>query len=212
MTEISIDEYLNNRTNFLDDYLRVKELKVTGKAPKDCSGLFSGFKGEKLDLSKLDTSETTDMCYFFADCPSLKEINLTGLDTKNVTNMESFFEDCHSLKEVNLASLDTSKVENMRYFFDNCKSLEEVGLIGFDTKNVKNMLCFFFGCESIKKLDLSSFNLKKCKFTNCMFTDVKAEIVASDPKIMDAVRLEQEEQEGMEHIISIKNDIDDIDY
>ncbi|MCR5690742.1 MAG: BspA family leucine-rich repeat surface protein [Eubacterium sp.] len=347
--EVTVDELVRDQKENSElysmncgKYQRNYNLKVTGKAPKDCSDLLSGFMGEKLDLSELDTSETTDMSCFLADCPSLKEVNLTGLDTSNVTNMQGFFDNCksleeldlssldtskvtdmhsffekcysltevdltgldtsnvtdmdsffagcgslekvdlsslntsnvanmgwffedcnsleevnlagldtsnvwnmscffdncHSLKEVDLAGLDTSKVENMCYFFENCeslervdlsdldtsnvtkmysffencRSLEEVDLTNLNTSNVKDMNYFFSNCKSLKKLDLSSFNLENCEDTDYMFENVQAEIIASDPKIIDEVKFEQDRPKEPEQDIFLENDIDDIDY
>ena len=233
MTEITIDEYLNNT----DDYLKVDELKVTGKAPEDCIELFAGFKGEKLDLSDLDTSNVINMECFFEDCYFLKEVNLTGLDTSKVTDMGWFFCGCYSLKKVNLSGLDTSKaismcgffaacksleeidlsdldtsnVKDMNCFFDNCYSLKEINLTDLNTSNVKDMHGFFCDCESLKKLDLSSFNLENCKNTKYMFEGVEAEITASDPKIIKAVRKEQDRREEKNQTISNENDMKKIE-
>ncbi len=182
MTEITIDEYLNNRA----DYSKVEELKVIGKAPEKSQYLFANFKGKKVDLSELDTSNVTNMFCFFNGCPSLEEVNLKGLDTSKVTDMGCFFTHCPSLKEADLSSFDTSKVKNMIWFFKDCSSLE--------------------------KIDLSSFNLENCEDEKFMFAGVDAEITTNDPFIIRAIKFEQYRKEDMEQDISLEDDLEDVDY
>ncbi|MCR5690732.1 MAG: DUF285 domain-containing protein [Eubacterium sp.] len=181
--EISIDEYLRNK----DDYLKVEELKVTGKAPEDCYGLFSWFEGEKLDLSGLDTSKVTTMECFLKNCHNLKEVDLADLDTSNVTNMYGFFENCESLEKANLTGLNASKVKDMAFFFYNCASLEKVDLSSLDTKNVTHMSAFFDGCKSLEEVNLSGLDISNVVGMNDFFNDCGSleKVDLSDVKISE---------------------------
>jgi surface protein len=58
----------------------------------------------------------------FYECSGLKEV--TKLDTSEVTDMYGMFFMCVSLKEV--PKLDISKVTNMDYMFTGCSSIEYI--------------------------------------------------------------------------------------
>ena len=50
---------------------------------------------KKLDLSKFNTSNVTNMSFMFYECSSLKElINISNFDTTNVSNMHAMFSCC----------------------------------------------------------------------------------------------------------------------
>lgn len=71
MKTITITEYLANK----DAYKDVKELKITGAAPRDCTELFSELTScEVLDLSELDTSAVENMSYMFNWCFHIEKI------------------------------------------------------------------------------------------------------------------------------------------
>ena len=131
-----------------------------------------------LDLSKLDTSNATDMSLMFGSftdgCRALEHLDLSGFDTSNVTDMSAMFQACNSLKELDLSSFDTSKVTNMHSMFSwgivGSKSLESLTFSpSFDTSNVTDMGYMFSTCHALKNLDLSSFNTSKVTDMNGMF-------------------------------------------
>ena len=97
--------------------------------PSNLNNLFSGYKGEDIDLSEFLFLPNIVAYRMFADC-----INLTEVDFGN--NILSFassfralrdvFSDCTSLVEVDLSGFETSKVTETAYMFDGCTSLERI--------------------------------------------------------------------------------------
>ncbi|WP_297959024.1 BspA family leucine-rich repeat surface protein [uncultured Ruminococcus sp.] len=139
--------------------------------PADCTGLFSGFMAEEIDLSNADSSAVTSMITMFAGCSKLRAVNLSSLNTKKVTNMSGMFAGCTSLTKLDLSSFDTSNVTNMVNMFYGCKSLKEIDLSSFKTTKVTILAGMFQECESLKKLDLSSFYTFSAQSLSAMFFD-----------------------------------------
>ena len=87
---------------------------------------FNGMKNcTTMDLSKLDTSQDTNMGYMFRYCSALTSLNLSNFDTSKVTNMKSMFE-AYPLTSLDVSSFDTSKVTDMSYMFRDCPSLTSI--------------------------------------------------------------------------------------
>ena len=113
----------------------------------DMSGMFYGYMGKELDLSRFDTSRVTDMTYMFYQCPSLNELDLSYFDTSRVTSMKQMFYNCPNLKKLNLLNFDTSKVTNAEGMFANCKSLTTIYCN--DSWSVSTSGVMFGSCESL---------------------------------------------------------------
>ena len=126
---------------------------------KTCNGMFCNLNNiTKIDLSKFDSSEVTEMIGMFYNCDSLTSLKLDKFKTKSVNNMRRIFEGCNKLTSLNLSSFDTSSVTDMTGFFSNCKSLLSLDLKNFNTSSVSIMDVMFINCSSIKYLDLNNFN------------------------------------------------------
>ncbi len=113
----------------------------------NASSLFEGATNLTLiDISKLDTSEATNMSRMFADCTNLTEIifgDFNTFTTQRVETMEQMFYGCESLTSLNLSAFYTDNVENMSGMFNRCKSLEYLNISSFYTTCVKNMSAMF---------------------------------------------------------------------
>lgn len=118
----------------------------------ECNNLLS------VNLSRLDTSETTSLGYAFSRCKSLTEIDLSKLDTSSVRSFADVFQDCSSLRSVNLAGWDTSSGKDFRQMFYRCASLEEIDISSFKTSASTSFEKMFYGCSSLRSLDLSHFD------------------------------------------------------
>ncbi len=125
----------------------------------------------EMDLSGLDTFNSSNMESMFSGCSSLQELDLSSFDTSGVGNMRWMFEGCSSLKELDLSSFDTSSVQNMMKMFSSCSSLEELDVSGFDTSAVTDMRHTFSYCERLNGLDLSSWETYNVKNFSSMFRD-----------------------------------------
>ena len=150
---------------------------------------FSGSSATtEIDLTKIDTSNVTNMSYMFYQCNSLTSLDLSSFnisnvtymtymfgscgglisitfgnnfDTTNVKGMSSMFSNCFDLTSLDLSSFNTSNVTSMESMFNNCQSLTSLELTHFNTSNVTNMYNMFYGCTSLTSLDLSSWDTSK---------------------------------------------------
>lgn len=118
----------------------------------NCGNLLS------VNLSKLDTSNTTSLGYAFSGCKSLTDIDLSALDTSSVRSFADVFQDCSSLRSVNLAGWDTSRGKDFRQMFYQCASLKELNILSFKTSASTSFEQMFYGCSSLRSLDLSHFD------------------------------------------------------
>ena len=135
--------------------------------PEDSSFLFGG-EGDSgiellnlnsINLSKVNTTNVTNMGCMFMDCDNLKTLDLSGFDTTNVTNMGAMFRWCCSLETLDLSGFDTTNVTSMEEMFSGCSSLRALNLSGFDTSNVRDVASMFSECSELRELNLSSFDL-----------------------------------------------------
>lgn len=122
---------------------------------------YNCLKLTSLDLSNFDTSKVTDMWGMFYGCQSLKKVNLSSFNTAKVENMSAMFYECNSLSELDLSSFNTQKVISMNSVFYHCNNLVKLNLSTFDTSKVTDMNSMFKGCNSLTTLDLSNFNTAK---------------------------------------------------
>ena len=141
-----------NRTKIYNGEIISKIKIIIDAGIKSLSELFKYCKCiKKINFTKFNIRDITDMNNMFSNCTSLKEINLSNIYTNNVIDMSNMFNNCYSLKELNLSYFNTNDVENMSFMFSNCSSLEELNLSKFNTNKVIFMCSMFKGCKSLKK-------------------------------------------------------------
>ena len=120
--------------------------------PEDASELFYGFENlEKIDLEKLNVSNTVNLKNLFYRCRNLRNIDINMWDTSKVENMGSMFGYCNQLQNIQLNQIDVSNVQDMSAMFDNCSSLKELDISNWDLSNVSNFDYTFYntGLESL---------------------------------------------------------------
>ena len=109
--------------------------------PNNLKGMFAGceYLEEIQGLSKLNTSELTDMSEMFSFCNSLSEIDLLNFNTSSVKNMSFMFYGVLS-EIIDVTNFKTSLVEDMSFMFakelhDGFPEKEQkiIGLTNFDT-------------------------------------------------------------------------------
>ena len=123
----------------------------------------------KIDLSKFDFSQVTEMKFMFNSCKNLEYINFTNINTSLVRDMSDLFMDCYKLTSLDLSSFDTSLVTDMTFMFYGCRSLSSLDLSNFNTKKVENMNHIFQGCMNLTSVDLSSFDTSSVTWMSGMF-------------------------------------------
>ncbi len=146
---------------------------------KSTNGMFSCSVATKIDVSKLDTNNVTDMSFMFNNCKDLSEIvGLDKFNTIKVTNMSYMFYKCKNLINIDLNSFNTSKVTNMAYMFAKCddlcksKSYDPVAIEGLEQLNiacVEDMSYMFHDCKNIRRIVLNGANKGVVKNMKGMF-------------------------------------------
>ncbi len=91
---------------------------------------------------------TADWFSGFTNC---WEMNLTKLDTSNVTNMSGMFEDCADLTELDLSSFVTAEATvNCARMFSGCYQLETVYVsLSWDPDNIASNADMFADCTAM---------------------------------------------------------------
>ena len=140
---------------------------------KNSSGMFEGSDSlVSIDLSNLNTLNTTDISKMFLNCKSLLSISLEKVDTTNVINMSRTFQNCSSLNSIKLKKSEISNVEDMSYMFSGCESLPK---IEFNTKytatKLKDMSFMFYSCKSLTKFDFENINPSNLTNMSNMFSE-----------------------------------------
>lgn len=84
---------------------------------------------KKLDISRLDTSNTTNMQNMFEGCRSLESLDISHFVTTSVTNFNGMFSTCMALYSVDFSGLDTTACTAATLtMFNNCPNLTELRL------------------------------------------------------------------------------------
>ncbi len=103
-------------------------------------------------LENVDTSEVTNMTYFFSKLNALTTLDLSYFDTSNVKNMARMF-NSSSLTSVTFGpNFKTNNVTTMSYMFYGCSNLQELDLSNWDTNSVENMLSMFGSTTSLQHI------------------------------------------------------------
>ena len=141
-----------------------------GISPISCAYWFVNCgKMASCDVSKLDTTNVTNMTYMFFNCRALTSLDVSHFDTSKVTNMSAMFGSCKSLASLDVSAWDTSSVTSMSSMFYNCTSLATLDVSSWNTSNVTTMGSMFQGCTSLRTLSLSGWSVSKLKTIGGMF-------------------------------------------
>ena len=141
----------------------------------NCAYMFCGCSEiKKIDFSKFNTEDVTDMQSMFRGCTKLIGLNLKSFNTKNVTNMAHMFEGSYlvyyGVKSFSLPpSFNTENVTYMQSMFRDCRELESLHLESFNTEKVTDMNHMFSGCCNLAGVYLNSFNTKNVTNMSYMF-------------------------------------------
>ena len=107
----------------------------------------------------------TSIASLFSSDSNLKEVDLSGLDTSNTTDMSSMFANCTSLNYdgIKFATKDadslftTENVENMSMMFSNMTNLTKLDLSSFKTNSLTDMASMFSNDKALKEVNISTF-------------------------------------------------------
>ena len=90
---------------------------------------WSGHAAELASVKVADAGVSpVSTAYWFKGASKLSSVNLTGLDTSQTTCMDGMFEGCSSLESLDLSAMSTRRVASMTAFLGGCDSLAELSL------------------------------------------------------------------------------------
>lgn len=162
------------------------------------SNLFSAFSSlNNIDLTRIDTSKTTDMNSMFFCDQEIKNLDLSGFEINDNANMENIFL-LSEIEELDLSGWNFSKYndgslmdnfglsnfgevktlildnvilpENMSDAFASINGMEEISLKNVDTSHVTDMSGMFSSCSDLQVVDVSSFNTSNVTNMSNMFS------------------------------------------
>ncbi len=155
-TGFETETYSSYRSVPWSDFrVNIKRVTVVdeGLAPvSTCFWFYHFSNAESFDLSKLSTTNVTNMRRMFLGCESLTSLDLSSFDTSNTTDMDSLFGNCRSLTSLDLSSFNTGRAANINNMFRGCTALTALDLSSFDLGSVTSMSHVFYGCTALQKV------------------------------------------------------------
>ena len=136
------------------------------------SHMFDGYKGNALDITKLDTSKVMYFGYMFAntafptiDLSKLKFDGVSGFDNINDHNFcfGSMFANSQ-ITSLDVSNFDFSKLKYdngtmLAGMFDGCSKLVTLtGLDKWDLSHINSLAFLFNGCSNLTNVDISNWN------------------------------------------------------
>ena len=123
-------ENANYQPEWLDKAITSATVVDAGIKPASTANWFALTEASKLttvDVSKLETINTTDMSSMFKGCSALTAVgDISSWNTAQVTNMASMFEGCGALEQAgDISQWNTANVTNMTSMFKDCAKLKE---------------------------------------------------------------------------------------
>ena len=148
----------------------------------DVNSMFNGCRAlestnDIIGFNSLNTTESTNMSYMFANCSALTYVDLSGINGKNNTNSSYMFYQCKNLNNINnIENFNINKVTTMHSMFFKCSGLTSLDLSKWETNNLNNMECMFSGCTSLSNLLFTKdkFNTSKVTTLRCTFGECGA--------------------------------------
>lgn len=157
--------YKGRRTDCIEELISLcDKVSSTSKMFSYCQKL------TELDVSKLDTSNVTNMNYMFQQCILVASLDVSNFDTSKATDMSGMFDDCYLIETLDVSNFNTSNVIYMQSMFGDCKKLISLDVSNFDTSKVTAMNNMFNNCQALTELDINNFDMSNVSDTSFMFS------------------------------------------
>ena len=111
---------------------------------------------ESLDLSGVDTSQTTKMAGTFQYL-NLSTVDISDFDMENVETMVGMFRNS-AIEKIDFTGMNTEKVTTMAQLATSCQNLKEVILDNCGSDNLTAIYDMFYGANAIEKISMKNFN------------------------------------------------------
>lgn len=127
---------------------------------------FQDYSGSEMDISWLRTDRMTTMrnMFKFSTSNNVKKLDVSKFDTSNVTDMYGMFQYCKSVSSLNLSSFNFSKVTNISYMFNvyNASYGAKLNSLTFpdvvDLRKCTNFSYLFQNCNVLKSINGCQIN------------------------------------------------------
>ena len=167
----SITYGTSNQSGWEATIIKTPAYKFSGN---NCSYMFKNYPCRNLDLSKINTSNVTNMSNMFLYADNLIELDVSNFNTSKVTDMSAMFYSCTNLIELDVSNFNTSNVTNMNNMFSYSGKLTDLDVSNFDVSKVTNVSGMFGNCSSLTSVILNKFNATKLTTANAMFNNCSA--------------------------------------
>lgn len=136
-----LSEYFNSEvTAGIDHSLGPGWARAIKKVPPlthttgSCAYLFANYPGTEIDLTNVDTTDTSSMNMMFYGCMYLTSLDTSNLVSSNVTTMRNMFRNCYALTSLDLSNLTSKSGVNVEYMFngDGAMHLMHIDMRRFD--------------------------------------------------------------------------------
>ena len=138
--------------------------------------MFYNTRATKIDLTHLDTSNTTLISGMFCNASGITNIiGLDELDLSNVTTAKWICLRNLVSANINLGKWNTAKIADMEgWFYES--SATTLNLKGWNTSKVTVMAKMFYKMTNLVEVDLSTFDFSKVISYDEMFKDVPTSV------------------------------------
>lgn len=106
------------------------------------SNMFKHSKMKNIDITKLVVNKVTTASSLFSNCDHIDEINMDNMNFESCTDFASMFSDSEIIN-ISMKNVNMSRVENMSYFLANMSShIKSVDMTNCDMSSVNSVNSF----------------------------------------------------------------------
>ena len=140
----------------------------------EMNGMFRGSYVPTLNVSNFDMRNVENVALMFSALKNVTTLDVSHFNTPRLKWMGAVFWNSDRITSLDLSSWDTKSVTSMVNLFSGMSSLSSLNISNFNTGNVTEMANMFNGAKSLTSLDLSHFDTSKVKRMDSMFRDMES--------------------------------------
>lgn len=145
---------------YRDEVTAIYVNQGTVYAPQNCYRMFARMENAtKLDISSMNTSNTTDMQYMFDQCTKVPRFELAHFDVSNVLYFNQMFQYCNSAELIDIHGWDMTK--NKKYVY--------TGEYSSYSKEQQAYQMFWYTGDASQSLCINMDNVKFPRNSSYMF-------------------------------------------
>ncbi len=114
----------------------------------------------EIDFTKWGTlNKPTSLAYLCSNCGLLEQINLSNVDTSNTTDMQQMLNSCYKLKALDISHFDVSKTTSINNFCRYCQEMTTLTVGTFDMASCTNADGAFDNCNALTTINGTFTNI-----------------------------------------------------